>query len=84
MGSLQSTNQGADRRVEQDEERELRILQRSLVCVILTMLFLCLWMSRMRRSLNNGTTTFTNGTSAETISVQSSPPESPDGPVIHC
>ena len=31
----------------------------------------------MRKSLNNGTTTFTNGTSAETISVQSSPPESP-------
>ena len=41
------------------------------------MIFLCLWMSRMRRSLNSGTTTFTYGTSAETISVQSSPPESP-------
>ena len=56
--------------------RELRTLQWSLVGVILLMSFLCLWMSRMRRSLNNGTTTSTNGTSVETISVQSSPPES--------
>ena len=57
--------------------RELRTLQWSLVGVILLMIFLCLWMSRMRKSMNNGTTTSTNGTSAETISVQSSPPESP-------
>ena len=57
--------------------RELRTLQWSLVGVILLMIFLCLWMSRMRRSLNNGTTNSTNGTSVETISVQSSPPESP-------
>ena len=41
------------------------------------MIFLCLWTIRTRRSLNNGTTTSTNGTSVETISVQSSPPESP-------
>ena len=56
--------------------RELRTLQWSLVGVILLMSFLCLWMSRMRRSLNYGTTTSTNGTPVETISVQSSPPAS--------
>ena len=54
-------------------KRELRILRWSLVGVILLMILLCLWMIRMKRSLNNGT----NGTSVETISVQSSPPESP-------
>ena len=48
--------------------RELRTLQWSLMGVILLMIFLCLWMSRMRRSLNNGTTTSTNGTPVETIS----------------
>ena len=55
--------------------RELRTLQWSMVGVILLMIFVCLWMSRVRRSLNNGTTTSTVGTSVETICVQ--PPESP-------
>ena len=41
------------------------------------MVSLCLCMIRMRRSLNNGRTASTSGTSVETISVQSSPPESP-------
>ena len=41
------------------------------------MMLLCLWMIRMRRSLNNGKTASTSGTSVETSSVQSSPPESP-------
>ena len=57
--------------------RVLRTLQWSLLGVIFLMIFLCLSMSQMRRSLNNGTTTSTNGTSVETISFQSSPPESP-------
>ena len=41
------------------------------------MVLLCLWMIRTRRSLNNGRTASTSGTSVEMISVQSSPPESP-------
>ena len=57
--------------------RELRILQWSLVGVILLMILFCLWMIRMRRSLNNSKTASMIGTSVETISVQSSPPESP-------
>ena len=57
--------------------RELRTLQWSLAGVILLMILLCLWMIRMRRSLNNGKTASTSGTSVETSSVQSSPPESP-------
>ena len=75
MGSLQPRNRVGDKRAEPDEERAAD--QWSLVGVILLMIFLCLWMIRMRRSLNNGTTTSTNGTSVETISVQSNPPESP-------
>ena len=51
--------------------RELRTIQWSLVGVILLVIFLFLWMSRMR-----STTTSTNGRSVETISIQSSPPES--------
>ena len=35
------------------------------------------WGEPNEKSLNNGTTTSTNGTSVETIGVQSSPPESP-------
>ena len=41
------------------------------------MILLCLWMIRMRRSLNYGKTASMIGTSVETISAQSSPPESP-------
>ena len=58
-------------------KRELRILQWSLVGVILLMILLCLWMIRMKKSLNNGKTASMTGTAVETISVQSSPPESP-------
>ena len=56
--------------------RELQTLQWSLAEVVLQMIFSCLWMIRLRL-LNNGKTTSTIGTSVETISVQSSPPESP-------
>ena len=73
MGSLQPRNQVADKRAEPDEERAAdssMVSGRSdppddFIVV------------RMRRSLNNGRTASTSGTSVETISVQSSPPESP-------
>ena len=43
--------------------------------MLLSLLFI--WMIRMRRSQSNGRTDSTSGTSVETISVQSSPTESP-------
>ena len=57
--------------------RKKQTLHWSLVGVILLIIFLCLWMIRMRRLLNNGMTISTNGTPVETTSVQSSPRESP-------
>ena len=56
--------------------RELQTLQWSLAEVILLMILLCLSMILVRRSLNNGMTASTSGSSVETISVQLSPPES--------
>ena len=59
----------SDRRAAPGEERAAD----SSVVTILLMILLCLWMIRMRRSLNNGKTASMTGTSVETISVQSSP-----------
>ena len=73
MGSLQPKNQVADKRDEPDQDGAA---DSSMVSGFL-MILLCLWMFRMRISLNNGRTASTFGTSVETISVQSSPPESP-------
>ena len=47
MGSLQPRNQVADKRAQQDEERELQTLQWSLAGVILLMILWRLWMIRM-------------------------------------
>ena len=76
LGSLQPRNQVADKRAEPDEERAADssiVSRRSVPPDDL----LCLWMIRMKRSLNKGRSASTSGTSVETISVQSSPPECP-------
>ena len=65
VGSSQSRNPVAEKRAAPDEG-VLQTLQWCLTGAILLMIFVCLWMVRMRRSLNDGRTTSTSGTSVET------------------
>ena len=75
MDSLQPRDQVVDRRAEPDEKRPA---DSSMVrCRSDHLSLLCLWTIRMRRLQNKGRTASTIGTHVETISVQSSPPESP-------
>ena len=58
-------------------KRELEILRWFVAGVIILLNLLLIWMIRTRRSQSNGRTDSTSGTAVETISVQSSPTESP-------
>ena len=58
-------------------KRELEILRWFVAGVTILLSLMFIWMIRTRRSQSNGRTDSTSGTSVETISVQSSPTESP-------